>query len=54
MKKISLYDLFLFFSIILFMGNRNIYSSILLLLAGVLELIGVIPKLIKEMKDGSK
>lgn len=51
MKKITFYNLFFIFAIILFIGTKNIYSSILLILASVLELIDVIPKLIKVIKE---
>lgn len=54
MKKITVYDLFLIFAAIFFIGTRNIYSGIMLLIAGTLELIDVIPKIIKEIGNGSK
>ncbi len=54
MKKITFYDLFLIFAIIIFVGNRSIYASIIMLCAGALELIDVIPKIIKEIRDGGK
>lgn len=52
MKKITFYDLFLIFAILCFWGNKTVYSSIILLCAGTLELINVIPKIAKELKHG--
>jgi hypothetical protein len=55
MKKLTFYDLFLIFAIVLSAGaNKNIYISIILLCAGVLELVDVIPKIVRLMKDGGK
>ncbi|MEH2947100.1 hypothetical protein [Sporofaciens sp. JLR.KK001] len=55
MKKITVYDLFLVFAIILNAGaGRNVYTSIILLCAGVLELVDVIPKIVRLMKHGGK
>lgn len=54
MKKMTVYDLFLIFTVIFFVGTRNIYSGIMLLIAGALELIDVIPKIIKEIRNGSE
>lgn len=55
MKKITVCDMFLIFAIILNAGmERNIYTSIILLCAGILELIDVIPKIVSVIKNGSK
>lgn len=51
MKKITFYNLFFVFAVILFIGTKNIYSSILLIFASMLELIDIIPKLIKGIKE---
>ena len=37
MKKITFYDLFLIFAILCFWGNKNVYSSIILLCAGTVS-----------------
>ena len=55
MKKITLYDMFLFFAIILNFGTgKNIYASIILLCAGILELADVVPKMVRLLKHDSK
>ena len=47
--------MFLIFAIILTVGTENnIYTSMLLLCAGLLELIDVIPKIVRLVKDGGK
>lgn len=51
MKKITFYNLFLVFAVILFIGTKNIHSSILLIFASILELVDIIPKLIKVIKE---
>lgn len=50
MKKVTIYDLFLVFAIILNIGEKNIFTSIILLCAGLLELIDIVPKIIKATK----
>lgn len=50
MKKITFYNLFFVFAVILFIGTKNIHSSILLIFASILELVDIIPKLIKVIK----
>ena len=50
MKKVTIYDLFLIFAIILNIGENNMFTSIILLCAGLLELIDVVPKIIKATK----
>ncbi len=52
MKKVTFYDLFLVFALILNVGTKNIYTSLMLLFAGLLELVDVIPKLVRFFKDG--
>lgn len=54
MKKITFYDCFLLFAIILFAGSKDIYTSIILMCASVLELIDVVPKMVRLIKDGSE
>ena len=55
MKKITVYDLFLIFAIILNAGaGRNVYTSIILLCAGVLELVDVMSKIVRLIKHGGK
>lgn len=55
MKKITVYDMFLIFAIILNIGTgKNLYSAMILLCAGVLELIDVTPKIARLLRDGSK
>lgn len=51
MKKITFYNLFFVFAVILFIGTKNIHSSILLIFASILELVDIIPKLIKVIKE---
>ena len=46
--------MFLVVALIANVGSRNIYTSLLLLIAGILELIGVIPKIVRCVKHGSK
>lgn len=55
MKKITVYDMFLIFAIILNLGaGKNIYTSVILLCAGILELADVVPKIVRMIKDGGK
>ncbi|MEY8414526.1 hypothetical protein AALB51_25340 [Lachnospiraceae bacterium 62-26] len=55
MKKITVYDMFLVFAIILNTGTgRNVYTAIILLCAGLLELMDVISKIVRLMKHGGK
>ena len=54
MKKWTFYDVFLVVALIANTGSRNIYTSLLLLIAGILELIDVIPKIVRCMKHGGK
>lgn len=54
MKRWTVYDLFLVFAVILNVGSRNIYTSLILLLAGILELVDVIPKIARYLRHGSK
>lgn len=55
MKKITIYDMFLIFAIILNTGGeRNVYKSIILLCAGLLELIYTMPKIVRVIKNGGK
>lgn len=51
MKKVTVYDWFLIFAIILNAGERNVFTGIILLCAGLLELIDVIPKIFKAIKE---
>lgn len=50
MKKVTIYDLFLAFAIIASLVKPTIYTSVILLCAGILELMDVIPKLIREIR----
>lgn len=50
MKKVTVYDLFLVAAIILNISSRNVFTSIILLCAGALELMDTIPKIIKLVK----
>ena len=55
MKKINLYDMFLFFAVILNFGvGKNVYTSIILLCAGVLELVDVFPKMVRLIRHDGK
>ncbi len=55
MKKITLYDMFLVFAVILNFGvGKNIYTSIILLCAGLLELVDVVPKIVRMVKHGGE
>lgn len=52
MKKITVYDLFLFFAIILYLGKeRNIWSAVMLLCAGILEAIDIVPKIVRLFRS---
>lgn len=46
--------MFLVFAVILNVGSRNMYTSLLLLFAGVLELVDVTPKIVRYLKNGGK
>lgn len=51
MKRIKFREIFLLFAVVSFIASdRNIYSTILLILASVYLLIDVVPKLWKELK----
>lgn len=50
MKKLTFYDLFLLCAIILFSGSKSIYTSIILMCASILELIDVVPKIVRLIK----
>lgn len=52
MKKITFYDVVLIFAVILQFGERNIYTAITLLCASILELVDVIPKIVRLLKHG--
>lgn len=54
MKKWTFYDVFLVVALIANVGSRNVYTNLLLLIAGILELIDVIPKIVRCVKHGSK
>lgn len=55
MKKLTFYDLFLVFAIMLSIGTKNkIYSDIILLCAGLMELIDVVPKMVRLVKSNGK
>ncbi len=54
MKKVTIYDLFLIFAIILNIGEKNMFTSIILLCAGLLELIDIVPKIIKSAKGAGQ
>lgn len=54
MKKWTVYDLFFVFAIVLNVGTRNVYTSLILLLAGILELVDTIPKIVRRVKHDSK
>lgn len=54
MKKWTVYDLFLVFAIVLNVGARNVYASLILLFAGSLELMDTVPKIVRRVKHGSK
>lgn len=54
MKKITFYNLFLIFAIILNIGTKSIYASIILLCAGALGLVDVIPKIARYIKHDGK
>lgn len=46
--------MFLVVALIANAGSRNIYTSLLLLIAGILELIDVVPKIVRCVKHDSK
>ena len=50
MKRIKFNNLFLITALIIFVAHRNIYTSVLLMLASINMLIDVIPKLRKQLK----
>ena len=52
MKKITFYDMVLLFAIVLQFGERSIYTSLILLFASILELIDVLPKIVRLTKHG--
>ena len=54
MKKITFYDMVLLFAIVLQFGERSIYTSLILLFASILELIDVLPKIVRLIKHGKK
>lgn len=55
MKKLTVYDMFLAFAIILTVGTeKSVYSLLLLLFSGILELADVIPRMVRLLKDGGK
>nr|DAZ36866.1 MAG TPA: hypothetical protein [Caudoviricetes sp.] len=51
MKKLSFSNTFLIAAWIIFIGGRNIATSILLLAASIYSLINVIPKIRKELRS---
>lgn len=51
MGKVTVYELFFIFAIVLNLGERNIYTSIILMCASALEIIDVLPKIILAVKD---
>lgn len=51
MKRLRFSELFLLAAVIIFAASRNIYTSIILMLASVYMLIDVIPKLWREWKE---
>ena len=53
MKKWTVYDLFLVFAFVLNVGTRNVYASLILLLAGILELVDTVPKIVRRVKHGA-
>ncbi len=55
MKKITFYDLFLFASLLIAIaGDWGVYECVMVCAASVLELINVIPKILKLVKNGRK
>jgi hypothetical protein len=52
MKKITFYDMVLIFAVMLQFGQRSIYTSLILLFASILELVDVIPKIVRLLKHG--
>ena len=51
MKKMTFYDLFLAVTVLIaVVSNWNVYSCILLICASVLELVDVIPKIVRRLK----
>lgn len=50
MKKLSFSNTFLIAAWIIFIGSRNVTTSILLLVASLYSLVDVIPKIRKELK----
>jgi hypothetical protein len=55
MKKITFYDLFLLASLLIaIVGEWGVYECILLCAASVMELVDVVPKIIRLVKNGWK
>lgn len=54
MKRLRFSELFLLAAAVIFMVSRNIYTSIILMLASVYMMIDVIPKLWKEWRKDAK
>lgn len=55
MKKITVFDMFLLFAIILNIGeDRSIFTAMILLCAGVLEAMDAISKIVRLLRDGGK
>lgn len=55
MKKITVYDMFLFFAIILNMAEgRSVYTAAILLCAGIMEAVDTIPKIVRLHRDDSE
>lgn len=55
MKRVRFSELFLFAAIVIFIAaGRNIYSSILLMLASAYMIIDVLPKLWRRWKDAKR
>lgn len=53
MKKITFYDLFFFASLLIAIaGDWNVYVCIMLCAASVMELVDIIPKIVRMVKDG--
>lgn len=55
MKKITVYDMFLIFAIILYLGKgRSIWTAVILLCAGILEAVDIVQKIVRLFRHDSK
>ena len=55
MKKFTFYDLFLFASLLIAIaGDWGVYECILLFAASIMELVDVVPKIIRLFKNERK